>query len=417
MLADWLKNDLTATKVGHLNQLINTLELNEDVIASSELDAIQDSMDMVGLAVEQTEALFTKLTALKQCPKGLAEAVVVSTNSVLYPTGVTVSMENLFTTDDEETYIVSMEGIDITWKEIWRFVKAATRTIADVTMKFFGRRLTLMGQLHTKASHLERELKKVKLVNAPDLAKMKLRSEGPARNLVSVKSGKDANSLFETTVALGELITTLDPKPYRIHIEAYVSLLASSKTTSIEDMTRSVNGIRKDLHSELVNYFNALHVLESNGAVSRNNVSDLLPGGNRFYVSSSTMDFRAPEVRLETGKDTRSQPLVFAALTPEASVGISGQVALALDTAMELRQDYLDVRNFKVRADDAVKNLKERNLEDTSDRSFVALYRSIPSYVKCYSAPLKLKSELLYLYCLGLMDMIKLSYAEWEVKL
>jgi len=417
MLANWIRNDLSAAKVDTLSQLMNTLQVDEDRVASAEIDALHDSMEMVELSMTQAQTLFTSLATVPKCNAQLAEAIVASTNAVLYPTTVTVSLENLFTLEDDGDYAVSMEGVTFTWKEIYRFVASATRVIADAVMKFFGRRLTLMGQLHTKAVHLERELKDVKLVNMDKLMSMTLVSEGAALDMYPTVRGKSAAGIHEITTVLNELVKTLDPKGYRIHIESYVSLLASAKSTPTDELISALTNIRRELYRELRTYLNASQGKEPGAEVNKLNYSELLPGFRRFRLEMTSMDYKAPMVSLDTDPNYKEKQFRFTPETPHSSEILSSHIAKSLDAAMQLRQDYLAVRKFKERADDAVKTLQDRRLEDGGDLGLVALYRALPSYVRCYTAPLKIKSELVYIYCLGLLDLIRLSYKEWEVKM
>lgn len=388
-------------------------ETHGDLIA---LDAIEMALEEAEECSDRLAGIFASVDALgANCGPAEAKLVHGLLNHTLEPLNVAVSFESIFIEDSEGGYEVSMEAFGITFKELWEFIKAATRILVDAAKRYFGRRLTFAGRAYQNAVAAKEKYASLILTNGHEL--VDIQHDFASASKYAIVADGDAHSLVGVASAKAEMTTlssTLDPQAYRTSIETLISVLASYKGVDDADLVQSFNISRKMVINAVREY---LHTgLKTNEGFNETERSPLATGHQSFVMTyRSERDSYAPSVNQEY-KASKSAPYKGKPITPAEAAQYAEIAEMGLDAVIKLRQDYADVRRFKGKADDAVKSTREMIKAGGISKEVEHIYRSIPSYVNLYNKALKLKSDMVYNYCIGLLAILKGSQQYWKVR-
>lgn len=420
MITDWLsratgENLNTPVSIGEIDAVIHGLAFDEEVREYHEDEVVTAELEQVDVITVMIYSVLDDLKKLSHVDETVAKLTHSVLDTNLNRIGLTISMDDLFTRK-EDSYEVSMEGISFTWQEVFRFLKKATQVILDTLRAFLGRRFTFMGKSFQDARQLKKMLPKLQLANANELLNARIKLNGAALWLIDENLKQPQESINQILRKLPTIAGSLDPRDYRVNLDQVITTLEGSRTSEPKVVMDMVKLARTELYKALCAYL-ACNITETNNLDMQMHASERLPGWQRFTVAMPKEGFIAPRVKLET-INTRKKVNEFTMRPIDTHMGAEyARVAeAALDQALLLRQDYEKFRDFKRRCDNTAKALKDRVPEDAQDRELVSIFRQVPSYARCFNEPLKVKNELVYRYCTGLLKVIQASRPEWQVR-
>lgn len=388
---------------------LNTFLLSTD-FADHELDLICDTLDTAEDHLVTLEGIHQVILS---APYHTKEEVALSLELI---NGITSQYSLLVTKDDlyqarGGKYYPSMEGITFTWKEIWRFVKKITAAIVDGVRSFFNKRFTFIGRAYQQTVKIEKTFKEYQLDNYDQILKMKIQPPLKVSDLTA-ENGDQLMHLQGMVEAMKTQKVLLNPKGYRDALESYVRTLSGFSAQSNEDLLKIAHMARENVILHVAQY---LELTEGyNDGKFEGKLSDRLMGSYYFQMKYPLDSLAAPNVYLKR-EDQRLRFKEIDCLMPSDAITLAKGIRLALEEALNLRTEYDEVRAFKKKADDAVKALQGREIATQRDEELVAMYRSLPGYVRLFTQPLKIRTELAYKYALAMLAYVSASRQEWKI--